>query len=257
MAALISERFAAWEKECDERFERLRANESEINRIAARAYGLEGEVTIVPEDRQISVRRADLSRELRSLLSYAVGCMFGRYSLGEEGLIFAGGGFDITRYKRFVPAENGVIFVTEDDIMPRLRDFLAAAYGEETVPDNLRYIEENLGRECLSYLRGEFFRDHCTVYKKRPIYWLVSSGRRGALRALTYIHRFGEAELGILAEETERLLMCESRKGYIQELCDFRDHLAGLVSCGAEIVPDDGVAANYRRFSAILARAPF
>ena len=77
------------------------------------------------------------------------------------------------------------------------------------------------------------------------------------MRALTYIHRFGEAELGILAEETERLLMCESRKGYIQELCDFRDHLAGLVSCGAEIVPDDGVAANYRRFSAILARAPF
>jgi hypothetical protein len=257
MAALISERFAAWENECEERFERLRENESEINRIAARAYGLEGEVSIVPEDRQISVRRADLSRELRSLLSYAVGCMFGRYSLDEEGLVFAGGSFDISRYKRFVPAECGLIFVTEDDIMPRLKDFLTAAYGEETVAENLRYIEENLGRDCLSYLRGEFFRDHCAVYKKRPIYWLVSSGRRGAVRALTYIHRFGRAELSFLEEETERLLGSESREGYVQELCRFRDHLAELVSCGAEIVPDDGVAANYRKFSSILARAPF
>lgn len=255
MAVLISERFREWEAECGERFEHLKRNETEINTIAAQAYGLEDIVGTVPADDRISVRRADLVRELRSLLSYAVGCMFGRYSLDEEGLIFAGGEWDISRYKKYLPAQNGIIFITQEDIGVRLRNFISAAFGEETVDDNMRYIEENLGTDCVRYFRSDFFRDHFTVYHKRPIYWLISSGRRGALRALTYIHRFGSAELELLLHETELRIEKCTQPGQLMELEGMRENLAELIGQGVKFVPDDGVAVNYKRFAKILARA--
>ena len=200
-AGTVEEAFRQWEAECAERFTRLKANEEELNRIFIDIYGLQDELTPEVEDRDVTVRKADLGRDVRSLLSYAVGCMFGRYSLDVPGLACAGGEWDASRYSTFLPDADGILPITDedyldDDIVGLLCAWLKAVYGPDTLEENLDFIAGALGnrgatsREVIrNYFLKDFFADHCRIYQKRPIYWLFDSGRQNGFRALVYLHR--------------------------------------------------------------------
>lgn len=211
----ISEAFTQWQSECDARFNQLKANEEELNRIFIDIYGLQDELTPEVEDKDVTVRKADLQRDIKSLLSYAVGCMFGRYSLDVEGLAYAGGEWDSSKYQSYIPDADNVIPITDeeyldDDIVSRLCAWLKAVYGADTLEANLDYIAKALGnkgstsREIIrNYFLNDFFKDHCQTYSvtgsgKRPIYWLFDSGKQNGFKALVYLHRYTPDTIGNL-----------------------------------------------------------
>lgn len=239
----ISEAFAQWQVECDDRFNRLKANEEELNRIFIDIYGLQDELTPEVEDKDVTVRKADLQRDIKSLLSYAVGCMFGRYSIYKDGLLFAGEPYSLQAFvdkmnerpgtipaeelerayrnegivvdEMFFPDADNVIPITDeeyldDDIVSRLCAWLKAAYGADTLEENLDYIAKALGnkgstsREIIrNYFLNDFFKDHCQTYSvtgsgKRPIYWLFDSGKQNGFKALVYLHRYTPDTIGNL-----------------------------------------------------------
>lgn len=230
MAKLIRDKYEAHKAEVNERFEQLRANEEELNRIFARIYNMEGEVPIEVEDKYVSVARIfDTAEEIPesykgnryvrtrrdeivSLISYAVGCMFGRYSLDVDGLVLADAGDTVENYLAkmpdpahvtFMPDTDNVLPITDDeffgdDIVARFVDFVRTVYGTETLEENLRYVADALNagakgtpRDTIrAYFLKEFFADHCQTYKKRPIYWLLDAGKKNSFKALIYIHRY-------------------------------------------------------------------
>ena len=217
-----------WKKACEYRFEKLKANEEELNRIFIDIYGLQDELTPEVADKDVTVHRIfdtkdDVPQSMQgssyvrtkrdevvSLLSYAVGCMFGRYSLDVDGLAYAGGDWDDGKYKTFLPDRDGILPITdeeylEDDIIARLCDWLKAVYGADTLEENLDFISGALGgkgnssREIIrSYFLKEFFKDHCKTYQKRPIYWLFDSGKQNGFKALIYLHRYTPDTIGNL-----------------------------------------------------------
>ncbi len=212
MGKLIADKFAAWQEECEQRFQKLKANEEELNRIFIDIYGLQDELTPEVEEKDVTVRKADLQRDIKSLLSYAVGCMFGRYSIYKEGLLFAGEPYSLQAFvdklkdrpgtvsaeelerayrnegvvvdEMFFPDEDNVIPITEeeyldDDIVARLCDWLKVVYGADTLEANLDYIAKALGnkgttsREAIrNYFVNDFFKDHCQTYS------VTGSGKR-------------------------------------------------------------------------------
>ena len=228
MATLLADKYAARKAEVNERFEQLRANEEELNRIFAEIYNMVGEVPIEVEDKYVSVARIfDTAEEIpesykgskyvrtkrdeiTSLISYAVGCMFGRYSLDVDGLVLADQGDTVEDYLQkmpdpasvsFMPDADNVIPITdeeyfEDDIVGRFVEFMRVAYGAETIEENRRFVADALGgkgtsRDVIrSYFLKEFFKDHCQTYKKRPIYWQFDSGKKNGFKALIYMHRY-------------------------------------------------------------------
>lgn len=228
MATLLADKYEAREAEVNARFEQLRANEEELNRIFAKIYNMEGEVPIEVEDKYVSVARifdtADeipesykgnkyvrtKRDEITSLISYAVGCMFGRYSLDVDGLVLADQGATVDDYLAkmpnsdhvtFMPDSDNVLPITDDeyfddDIVRYFIDFVRTVYGEETLEQNLAFIAEALGgkgtsREVIrTYFLKDFFKDHCQTYKKRPIYWLFDSGKKNGFKCLVYMHRY-------------------------------------------------------------------
>ena len=210
MGRLISEKYAAWQAECEQRFHQLKKNEEELNRIFIEIYGLQDELTPEVEDKDVTVRRAELGREIRSLLSYAVGCMFGRYSLDVPGLAYAGGEWDAGKYTSFQPDADNIIPITdeaylEDDIVKRLCEWLRVVYGPDTLEENLDFIARALGnkgttsREVIrNYFLKDFFADHCKIYQKCPIYWLFDSGKQNGFKALVYLHRYTPDTIGKL-----------------------------------------------------------
>ena len=215
MGRLIADKYKEWEDECNERFNQLKANEEEINRIFIDIYGLQDELTPEVEDKDVTVRKADLKRDIKSLLSYAVGCMFGRYSLDVEGLAYAGGEWDESKYQSFIPDKDNVIPITdeeylEDDIVARLVAWLKVVYGEDTLEQNLDFIANALGNKgdssravIRNYFLNDFFNDHCQTYSvtgsgKRPIYWLFDSGKQNGFKALIYLHRYNADTIGNL-----------------------------------------------------------
>ena len=211
----LVECYNIWAAECEERFAKLKVNEEELNRIFIDIYGLQDELTPEVEEKDVTVRKADLQRDIKSLLSYAVGCMFGRSSLKVEGLAYAGGEWDISKYKTFIPDADNIIPITDeeyldDDIVSRLCAWLKAAYGADTLEANLDYIAKALGnkdstsREIIrNYFLNDFFKDHCQTYSvtgsgKRPIYWLFDSGKQNGFKALVYLHRYTPDTIGNL-----------------------------------------------------------
>ncbi|NBI63880.1 BREX-1 system adenine-specific DNA-methyltransferase PglX [Clostridiales bacterium] len=206
----IAEAFEQWQNECDIRFTQLKANEEEMNRIFIDIYGLQDELTPEVEDKDVTVRKADLRRDVKSLLSYAVGCMFGRYSLDMDGLAYAGGEWDDGKYSTFVPDEDNCIPITdeeylEDDIVGLLCAWLKKVYGAETLEENLDFIAKALGnkgstsREMIrNYFLKDFMKDHIKIYQKRPIYWLFDSGKQNGFKALVYLHRYTPDTIGDL-----------------------------------------------------------
>ncbi len=213
MATLIKDKFDVWQKECDERFAKLKSNEEELNRIFIEIYGLQDELTPEVQDKDVTVRRADLQREIKSLISYAVGCMFGRYSLYKEGLAYAGGFMDENIKEfwpdgcAFTPDEDNIIPITdeeyfENDIVTRFVEFGREVYGDDTLQDNLDFIAGVLGNKgntskevIRSYFSNDFYKDHCKIYQKRPIYWMFDSGRENGFKALIYMHRYDKQTL--------------------------------------------------------------
>lgn len=200
--------FEMWSKECAERFNQLKANEEELNRIFIDIYGLQDELTSEVEDKDVTVRKADLQRDIKSLISYAVGCMFGRYSLDEDGLAYAGGEWDNSKYDTFIPDEDNCIPITdeeyfEDDIVGLFCAWLKKVYGEDTLEENLDFIANALGnkgktsREVIrNYFLTDFIKDHIKTYQKRPIYWLFDSGKQNGFKALVYMHRWNADTIG-------------------------------------------------------------
>lgn len=234
----IAQAYQHWEEETNARFTQLKANEEELNRIFIDIYGLQDELTPEVEDKDVTVRKADLQRDIKSLLSYAVGCMFGRYSLDVEGLAYAGGEWDESKYVTFKPDEDNVIPITdedyfEDDIIGRLIAWLKVVYGAETLEENLRFIADALGtsgdtarQKIRNYFLKDFFKDHCKIYQKRPIYWLYDSGKQNGFKALIYMHRYDADTSGqVRAEYLGK--MEETYESEINRMQDIMDNGAG------------------------------
>lgn len=210
-------------------FENLKANEEELNRIFIDIYGLSEELTPEVADKDVTVARIYDTKEeipesmrenayvltkadvIKSLLSYAVGCMFGRYSLDVEGLAYAGGDWDASKYTTFIPDADNVIPIfdevySDDDIVQLFTAWLKKVYGDETLEENLAFIADALGkkpsessRECIrQYFLKNFYKDHIKTYKKRPIYWLYDSGKKNGFKALIYMHRYDVDTTGLV-----------------------------------------------------------
>ena len=226
MGRLISEKYAAWQAECEERFQQLKKNEEELNRSFIDIYGLQDELTPDVADKDVTVHRVFDSKddvpesmkgsnyvrtmrdEIVSLISYAVGCMFGRYSLDVDGLAYAGGEWDESRYKTFLPDEDNCIPVTDeeyfkDDIVGRFVEFVRTVYGSDTLEENLDFVANALAgkgstsREVIrNYFLNDFIKDHIKTYQKRPIYWMFDSGKQNGFKALVYMHRWNADTTG-------------------------------------------------------------
>lgn len=211
--ATIEDAYSNWKKECDKRFYSLKENEEELNRIFVNIYGLQDEIIPDIDDKDVTVRKADLQRDIKSLISYAVGCMFGRYSLSEEGLIYAGGEWNSEKYKEFAPDDDNCIPVTdeeyfEDDIVGRFCEFIKIVFGEEDLETNLKYIADALGNKgttsrdvIRNYFLRDFIKDHIKIYQKRPIYWMFDSGKQNGFKALVYMHRWNANTIGNMRVE--------------------------------------------------------
>lgn len=249
MGRLISEKYAAWQAECEERFQQLKKNEEELNRIFIDIYGLQDELTPDVADKDVTVHRVFTSRddvpesmkgsnyvrtmrdEIVSLISYAVGCMFGRYSLDVEGLAYAGGEWDGSKYKTFLPDEDNCIPVTDeeyfkDDIVGRFVEFVRTVYGSDTLEENLDFVANALAgkgstsREVIrNYFLNDFIKDHIKTYQKRPIYWMFDSGKQNGFKALVYMHRWNADTTGnVRVEYLHRV-----QRVYESEIARMRD----------------------------------
>lgn len=226
MSKLISDKYEQWKEECEQRFLKLKENEEELNRIFIDIYGLNDELTPDVADKDITVHRVydskddvpesmkgsnyvrTLHDEIVSLVSYAVGCMFGRYSLDVDGLAYAGGEWDGSKYKTFIPDVDNCIPITdeeyfEDDIVGLFCAWLKKVYGKDTFEENLDFIANALGnkgktsREVIrNYFLTDFIKDHIKTYQKRPIYWLFDSGKQNGFKALVYMHRWNADTIG-------------------------------------------------------------
>lgn len=249
MARLIADKYKEWEAEAEARFNQLKANEEELNRIFIDIYGLQDELTPEVEDKDVTVRKADLQREIKSLISYAVGCMFGRYSVDVEGLCYAGGEWDASKYKTIIPDSDNIIPICDDDyfdddIVGKFVDFVRKVYGEETLEENLRFVADALGgkgtsREVIrNYFLNDFFADHCSTYSvtgsgKRPIYWLFSSGKKNGFKALIYMHRY------------QPDLLARMRTDYVHEQQErYRTQLQMLEISAQSAAPSERVKLN-------------
>ena len=287
----IEQAYEKWKDVADYRFQKLKENEEELNRLFLTIYGLDGELSDEVDERDISVFKADLQRDICSFISYAVGCMFGRYSLDVEGLCFAGGEWNASKYKTIIPDSDNIIPICDDDyfgddIVGKFVDFVRKAYGEETLEYNLRFVADALGgkgtsREVIrNYFLNDFFANHVKVYKKRPIYWLLSSGKKNGFKALVYMHRYQPDLLARLRtdyvqEQQERyrtqLQMLEistqsaapseriklnkqitKLKDQALEIQKYEEKIHHLADQMIPIDLDDGVKVNYAKFQDVL-----
>jgi len=284
---LLSERFSVWEAECRDRFDRLKANEEELNRIFARIYNMEGEVPIEVPDDKVSVRLADRARDARSLVSYAVGCMLGRYSDEAAGLVLADQGATLDDFRAkvpgatFLPDAQNVLPVLDgewfaDDAVSGLRSWLSHAFGKETLDENVAWLEESLGKTPRAYMCRDFYADHVRAYQKRPVYWMFQSPKK-TFQCLIYMHRYDEGTVGTVLtgylrplEEKLRSRLAEleapgATAAEVRQATKVRGQVAELEAWEREVVYplaqerisidlDDGVKANYNRFPRALAK---
>ena len=233
---LIEEAYSQYKEFTNNQFLKLKKNEEELNRIFIEIYGLQDELTSDVSEKDITIAKifdtdAEINDEIKGnnyvltkadvikqFISYAVGCMFGRYSLDEEGLAFAGGEFDKNKYSKFIPDEDNCIPITDseyfsDDIVTRFVEFVKTVYGEETLEENLKFIAQSLSNKndapkdiIREYFLKSFYEDHWKRYEERPIYWLYDAGEKNGFKALIYMHRYNEQ------------ITAKVRIGYLHEL---------------------------------------
>ena len=290
----LAECYDIWDGECEERFEKLKANEEELNRIFIDIYGLQDELTPEVEDKDVTVRKADLGRDVRSFISYAVGCMFGRYSPTYDGLAYAGGTWDDGKYNIYKPDADGIIPICddeyfEDDMMGRFVEFVRVVYGDSSLEDNLRFIANALGgkgqpKEVIrNYFLNDFYADHCKIYQKRPIYWLFDSGKKNGFKCLIYMHRYQpdtiarirtdyvheqqaryrtaieglEKQVAAATSTSERVKLTKQLnklQAQDNELHQYEEKVHALADQMIKIDLDDGVKHNYEIFKDVLAK---
>ena len=289
----IAEAFDQWQDECDNRFKQLKANEEELNRIFIDIYGLQEELTSEVEDKDVTVRKADRGRDIRSFISYAVGCMFGRYSLDVNGLVYAGGEWDSNKYVSYPADEDNIIPICddeyfEDDIVGRFVEFVKTVYGEESLDENLKFIADALGGKgqpkdvIRNYFLNDFYKDHCKIYQKRPIYWLFDSGKKNGFKALIYMHRYqsdtiarirtdyvheqqaryrtaiADLEQRISNASTGERVKLKKKLTILQaqdtEIRSYEEKIHHLADQMISIDLDDGVKKNYAIFQDVLAK---
>ena len=250
--------FKSWQTITESQFTQLKQNEEELNRIFIDIYGLQDELTPEVADKDVAVRKADLQRDIKSFISYAVGCMFGRYSLIQDGLIYAGGEwppFDkavgirekfypeadqgicswMDAYGPFIPDLDNCIPITDEeyfteDIVGRFVEFVKTVYGDETLEENLDFIAKALGNKgntsrqiMRDYFLNDFYKNHCQIYQKRPIYWLFDSGKQNGFKALVYMHRWNADTVGNVRVEYLHKLQ-KSYESEIQRMQDTIDN---------------------------------
>lgn len=279
----VQDCFNKWKEYKQEQFNKLKANEEELNRLFIEIYGLQDEMTPEVDDKDITVALADELRDIKSLLSYAVGCMFGRYSLDEKGLIYAGGEFDKSRYQTLEVDEDGILPILsdtwfDDDIIEEFKRFLKKAFGELYFNENMQYIADVLGRKgsesaedrIRTYFLKDFYKDHLQIYKKRPIYWMFTSGKEKAFNALIYLHRYDKTTLSRIrkdylhefqnkldnaiqrAENEGNVKLTSLYSKYQTECLEFDRKIKDLADEQIELDLDDGVKVNYAKFKGLL-----
>ena len=289
----IAEAFIQWQAECADRFNQLKANEEALNRIFIDIYGLQDELTPEVEDKDVTVRKADLGRDIRSFISYAVGCMFGRYSLDVDGLAYAGGEWGASKYASFAADKDNIIPICddeyfEDDIVGLFVEFVKTVYGADTLDENLKFIADALGGKgqpknvIRNYFLSDFYSDHCKIYQKRPIYWLFDSGKKNGFKALIYMHRYkpdtiarirtdyvheqqaryrtaiANLEQRIANASTGERVKLNKKLVKLQvqdtELRKYEEKIHHLADQMISIDLDDGVKKNYAIFQDVLAK---
>lgn len=277
--------YLLWQGECNDRFAKLKVNEEELNRIFIDIYGLQDELTPEVEDKDVTVRRADLGRDIRSLISYAVGCIFGRYSLDKPGLAYAGGDWNPDQYHTFTPDADNVIPITDeeyftDDLTGLFVAWVKKVFGAGSLEDNLAFIAKALGTKGTSpravirnYFLNGFYADHVKIYQKRPIYWLYDSGKQNGFKALIYMHRYNADTSGLVRADylykmeqvyeseiarmddaitngaSREVAQATKRKEklvkQLKECKDYDDRLGHIALARIPIDLDDGVKVNY------------
>ena len=289
----IAEAFDQWQTECDDRFNQLKSNEEELNRIFIDIYGLQDELTPEVEDKDVTVRKADLGRDIRSFISYAVGCMFGRYSLDVDGLAYAGGEWDASKCVSFAVDKDNIIPICddeyfEDDIVGLFVEFVKTVYGADMLDENLKFIADALGGKgqpkdvIRNYFLSDFYSDHCKMYQKRPIYWLFDSGKKNGFKALIYMHRYqpdtiarirtdyvheqqaryrtalADLEQRIANASTGERVKLNKKLTTLQaqdtEIRTYEEKIHHLADQMISIDLDDGVKKNYAIFQDVLAK---
>ena len=288
----ISDAFERWKEICDNNFNKLKDNECRINEIFINLYHLSNELSSIVEDKFITLRKAEFTRDVRSLLSYILGVSFGRYSLDHEGLCYAGGDWDASLYLTVIPDSNNIIPILDDgyyadDAMNKVVEFITKVYGKDTLDENLKFIADALGGNGTSkevirnYLLSGFYSDHLKTYQKRPIYWLFDAGKQNSFKALIYMHRytpdllakmrtdyilplmdkyssrieFLEREIPTLTgvQATKSRKELEKVKAQLKEISEYEPKIHHLADERISIDLDDGVKHNYELFKDVLA----
>lgn len=289
----LSSSFEAWESLCEKRFNHIKKNEEEINQAFIDIYNLNGELVAGVDEKDVTVSKADLQRDVRGFISYSVGCMFGRYSLDVPGIAYAGGDWDASKYTTYQPDKDAIIPICDDeyftdDIAGRFVQFVEVVYGKNTLEENLRFIADALGgkgssREVIrNYFINDFYTDHLKVYQKRPIYWLFDSGKKNGFKCLIYMHRYQPDTIARIrtdyvheqqsryrtaiadlesrianAGTSERVKLTkqlDAIRGQAEELRVYEEKIHHLADQMIRIDLDDGVKVNYAKFQDVLAK---
>lgn len=258
----IAQAYQRWKAVCNERFAQLKANEEELNRIFIDIYGLQDELTPEVEEKDVTVHRIFDSKDdvpeamkgsnyiltqqqvVKSLISYAVGCMFGRYSLDKPGLVYAGGEWDADNYRTFAADKDAIIPISDneyfnDDIVARFVEFIKTAFGadEKTLEANLNFIATALGgngsaRDVIrAYFNNGFYADHCKTYQKRPIYWLFDSGKKNGFKCLIYMHRYQKDTIARIRTD----YLHEQQSRYRTAISDLQNRIDNAASTGVRV----------------------
>ncbi|MGG1640413.1 BREX-1 system adenine-specific DNA-methyltransferase PglX [Paenibacillus sp. NRS-1782] len=290
----IDEAFEKWSEFTERQFLQLKSNEEKLNHIFIEVYCLQNELTHDVNDKDVSIRKADLERDMKSFISYAVGCMFGRYSLEEKGLIFAGGKFDVSKYNSIKVDKDNIIPIVghylDGDITSMFTEFVGVTFGKVSLEKSLQFIAGALGKKdgetakeaIRRYFLNDFFKDHLQTYRKKPIYWLFTSGKQKAFNCLIYMHRYDKSTLSRIRTdylhelqtrmdaEKKSLLDIINGNGTtkeisnakkelksldlkIEELRAYDEKLHHMADMQIEIDLDEGVAVNYAKFEGLLA----
>lgn len=288
----IEEVFVQYKNIAESRIAKLRTNEERLNALFIENYNMGRDLSPALEDKEIVLHRSDIAEEIMSLISYAVGCMVGRYSLDKPGLAFAGGAWDASQYVAYPADKDGILPITDDeyfadDIVTMFVNWLKTVYGADTLEENLRFISDALGgkgspREVIrNYFLNDFYKDHLKVYQKRPIYWLFDSGKKNGFKALVYMHRYqpdtiarvrtdyvhemqsryrtaiADVEQRLNDASTSERVKLTKRLNALQaqadELRQYEEKIHHLADQMIAIDLDDGVKVNYAKFADVLA----
>lgn len=290
---LILEAFNEWENICEKRYNRLVENEYRINQLFISIYGLEDVLNPDVNNDEITIQKADKTREVKSLIMYAVGCMFGRYSLDQKGVVNSGEEIDFSKYVKYQIDSDNIIPICddeyfEDDIVGLFIKFIEVIYGDDYLEENLQFIADALGgkgtsREVIrNYFISDFYKDHCKIYQKRPIYWMFESGKKNGFKCLVYMHRYKSDTIARIrtdyvheqqsryrtmisdieqrlnsASTSERVKLNKQLKkvnDQAEELRLYEEKIHHLADQMIDIDLDDGVKVNYAKFQDVLAK---